>query len=310
MADLLSLPKKFYLKAITELVILFIAWIQICGQHQQQSFISIWDDHESTNDYYKDGAENHQSNEGDWQTRKNISKKVYFEWMPIRNAANNTIYRKIAYGSLLDLIMLDTRLEGREKPPVNFDVADVPARTMLERTQYNWFINQLDTSTAKWKVVSNQILFSDMNVGFGAVNATGQLAITNINAIRAVENLFVDNWESYPTERNSILDSIQNKGIKNTLFITGDSHASWSFDLTKRPVNYPNPATLYLPTPSPSYTPSTGAGSVGVEFATPSISSANFDEAVDAAAAAQFELVIKTLFLLVLLLEALHITHI
>jgi len=230
--------------------------------------------------------------------------------MPIRNAANNTIYRKIAYGSLLDLIMLDTRLEGREKPPVNFDVADVPARTMLERTQYNWFINQLDTSTAKWKVVSNQILFSDMNVGFGAVNATGQLAITNINAIRAVENLFVDNWESYPTERNSILDSIQNKGIKNTLFITGDSHASWSFDLTKRPVNYPNPATLYLPTPSPSYTPSTGAGSVGVEFATPSISSANFDEAVDAAAAAQFELVIKTLFLLVLLLEALHITHI
>lgn len=261
--------------------------------HQQQTFISIWDDHESTNDSYKDGAENHQSNEGDWQTRKNISKKVYFEWMPIREATNNTIYRKISYGSLLDLIMLDTRLEGRVQPPANFDSPDSPVRTMLGSTQYDWFINQLSTSTAKWKVVGNQILFSDMNVGFGAVDAQGQPAITNINAIRAVENLFIDNWESYPTERNSIMDTLQNKSIKNVIIVTGDSHASWSFDLNKKPVNYPNAATLNLPTPNPGYTAATGAGSVGVEFGTPSITSANFDEAVGRAATAQFEVAIN-----------------
>ncbi len=261
--------------------------------HQQQTFISIWDDHESTNDSYKDGAENHQTNEGDWQIRKGISKKVYFEWMPIREAADNKIYRKISYGNLMDLIMLDTRLEGRVKPPTNFDDADVPARTMLGSTQYNWLINQLSTSTAKWKIIGNQVLFSDMNVGFGAVDAQGQPALTNINAIRQVENLFIDNWESYPTERNAILDSIQSKGVKNTIFLTGDSHASWSFDLNKRPVVYPNPLSLNLPTPSALYNPLTGAGSVGVEFATPSITSANFDEAVGATATAQFEAVIN-----------------
>ncbi|HAB05756.1 MAG TPA: hypothetical protein DCE35_10215, partial [Alcanivorax sp.] len=44
-----------------------------------------WDDHESTNDSYQDGAENHQPlTEGDWETRKNIARRVYFEWMPIR----------------------------------------------------------------------------------------------------------------------------------------------------------------------------------------------------------------------------------
>lgn len=257
--------------------------------HQQQTFISIWDDHESTNDSYKDGAENHQSNEGDWQTRKAISKKVYFEWMPIREAANNAIYRKIPYGNLVDLIMLDTRLEGRVQPPTNFDDADNPARTMLGSTQYSWFINQLTTSTAKWKVIGNQVLFSDMNVGFGAVNAQGQPAITDINAIRAVENLFIDNWESYPTERNAIMDTIKNKGVNNAIFVTGDSHASWSFDLTKKPVNYPNAATFNLPTPTTSYTAATGAGSVGVEFGTPSITSANFDESLGAAVTAQFE---------------------
>jgi alkaline phosphatase D len=184
-------------------------------------------------------------------------------------------------------------LEGRVQPPANFDDADIPARTMLGSTQYNWFINQLSTSTAKLKVIGNQILFSDMNVGFGAVNAMGQPAITDINAIRAVENLFIDNWESYPTERNSIMDTLQNKGIKNTIFLTGDSHASWAFDLTKKPAVYPNPATANLPTPSTSYNRATGAGSVGVEFATPSISSANFDEAVGAAATAQFEVAIN-----------------
>jgi alkaline phosphatase D len=261
--------------------------------HQQQTFISIWDDHESANDSYKDGAENHQSNEGDWQTRKDISKRVYFEWMPIRDASSNIIYRTISYGSLLDLIMLDTRLEGRVKPPTNFDDVDVPARTMLGATQYNWFINNLKTSTAKWKVVGNQILFSDMNVGFGAVNSQGQPAITDINAIRAVENLFIDNWESYPTERNSIMDTLKTRNIKNTIFLTGDSHASWSFDLTKKPVIYPNAATANLPTPSSTYTASTGNGSVGVEFATPSITSANFDEAIGKATTAQFEYLIN-----------------
>jgi alkaline phosphatase D len=213
--------------------------------------------------------------------------------MPIRDASSNTIYRKITYGSMLDLIMLDTRLEGREKPPVNFDDVDVPARTMLGTTQYNWFINNLKTSKAKWKVIGNQILFSDMNVGFGAVNAQGQPAITDINAIRAVENLFIDNWESYPTERNAIMDTLKNGNIKNTIFLTGDSHASWSFDLTKKPAIYPNAATANLPTPSSSYTRATGAGSVGIELATPSITSANFDEAIGKATTAQFEYLIN-----------------
>jgi len=261
--------------------------------HQQHTFISIWDDHESTNDSYKDGAENHQPNEGDWETRKNTAKKVYFEWMPIRDAAANTIYRKISYGSMLDLIMLDTRLEGRSKPPVNFDDADMPVRTILGTNQFNWLVNNLTTSTAKWKVIGNQIIFSDVNVGFGAVDSLGKPAITDINAIRAVENLFIDNWESYPTERNAIMDTLKNKSISNTIFITGDSHASWSFDLNKKPVVYPNQFAANLPTPSSAYTPSTGAGSVGVEFATPSISSANFDEAVGAAATATFETVIN-----------------
>ncbi len=87
--------------------------------HQQHPFITVWDDHEFANNAYKDGAENHQANEGDWNRRKNNAFQSYFEWMPVRQ--NNDpdhpyrIYRTIRYGNLLDLIMLDTRIEARDK---------------------------------------------------------------------------------------------------------------------------------------------------------------------------------------------------
>ncbi|MTI21611.1 T9SS type A sorting domain-containing protein [Fulvivirga sp. RKSG066] len=89
---------------------------QLRKAHQQLPFITIWDDHEFANNAYMDGAENHQSNEGEWNARKNNAYQAYFEWMPIRSTEDpNRIYRKINYGNLMDLILLDTRVEGREK---------------------------------------------------------------------------------------------------------------------------------------------------------------------------------------------------
>ncbi len=85
--------------------------------HQQHPFVHIWDDHEFANDANKFGAENHTSStEGSWETRKNNAYKAYFEWMPIRanSIEQYRLYRTISYGKLLDLIMLDTRIEGRE----------------------------------------------------------------------------------------------------------------------------------------------------------------------------------------------------
>ncbi len=85
--------------------------------HQQHPFINIWDDHEFANDANKFGAENHDPNtEGSWITRKANAHKAYFEWMPIRanSIEEYRLYRKISYGKLMDLMMLDTRIEGRE----------------------------------------------------------------------------------------------------------------------------------------------------------------------------------------------------
>lgn len=255
--------------------------------HQQHPFISIWDDHESANDSYVDGAENHDdSTQGNWNTRKNIAKKVYYEWMPIRDNNEGKLYRSISYGNLVELIMLDTRLEGREKPPVHFDTPDVPARKIISQTQFDWFVNKLKNSNAKWKVVGNQLLFSTFNVGFAATNTSGLPDPTGISSIRTVEDGFIDNWESYPTQRNSIIDTIRNNNIQNVVIVSGDSHCSWAFDVTKNAVLYPLALAGNIPQPNPynpttkeGYTDGTAEGSWAVEFGTPSIASQNFDEA-------------------------------
>lgn len=266
--------------------------------HQQHPFITIWDDHESANDSYVDGAENHQSaTEGDWQTRKNIAREVYYEWIPKRGVPNvSVLYQRISYGNLMDLIMLDTRLEGRQKPPTNFDDVDSVAnpRLMMSKTQQNWLTDNLKNSPSRWKVIGNQIIFSNTNVGFAATNPT------DINQVRAIENAFIDNWESYPIQRNALIDSLKKLNINNTVIVSGDSHASWTFDVTKQPVLYPAAAANNIPQPVPfnattgeGYTAATGAGSYAVEFCTPSVSSQNFDEVLGAAVTAQFNFAIN-----------------
>lgn len=258
--------------------------------HQQQTFITIWDDHESANDSYKDGAANHQpGTEGDWQTRCELSKKVYFEWMPIRDYPANKIYRAINYGNMAELIMLDTRLEGRDKPLDNFDDPDTPRRHMLGDDQYQWFMDKLATSTARWKVIGNQVIFSPLNVGFAARNDMGLPAPSNLNAIRKAQQIFIHTWAGYPTERNAIIDTIEKWNVKNVVFITGDAHTSWVFDVTKQPTIYPDPNNSNYASPSPTYNGKTGQGSVAVEFCGSSITSANFDEAYGSLLANQFE---------------------
>lgn len=85
--------------------------------HQNLPFITIWDDHEVANDAYKDGAENHDETEGDYETRKLAALQAYFEWLPIRPFAEGNdeiIYRSFAFGDLVSLHMLDTRIIGRD----------------------------------------------------------------------------------------------------------------------------------------------------------------------------------------------------
>ena len=261
--------------------------------HQQHPFITIWDDHESANDAYKDGAQNHQPDtEGPWGVRKSVSKQAYAEWIPIRvDLENEPLYRTIHYGNLVDLIMLDTRLEEREIQETSVTDAELydPERTILGDTQKQWLYDQLQSSEAKWKVIGNQVIFSPFNVWFAGLDPNGDFTTDGI------ESIFLDIWDGYPAERDEIINFIGDNEIDNTVILTGDFHSSFAYDVTAQPSPFSGSdpsiaAAQQVPVPvTPTYDPATRRGAVAVEFATPSVNSANFDENIGAEATLGFE---------------------
>ncbi|MCD8443445.1 alkaline phosphatase D family protein [Tenacibaculum finnmarkense] len=153
--------------------------IKLKDLHQNKPFICIWDDHEVANDSYKDGAENHQENEGSYTARKNSALQAYSEYLPNTTniADNEIIYRNLKIGNLADLILLDTRIIGREKQlnyadfytsKGEFDIPSFqkewlnPNRTMLGTTQKTWFTNQIAASNASWQIIGQQVLMGKM----------------------------------------------------------------------------------------------------------------------------------------------------
>lgn len=202
-------------------------------------FITIWDDHEFANNVYAQGAQNHQpETEGDFAARKAAAKTAYYEWMPIRESEK--LYRTFSYGDLAQLIMLDERIEGRQIPPDTITLA-AEERTMLGADQLTWFEKQLE-STATWKVIGNQVIFSDILLHAVYPNMPRNL----------------DSWDGYVAEKKKIKEFILQNRIKNVVFLTGDTHASWAIEV----------ATDITKTYQP----------FAIEFGTTSVSSANDNE--------------------------------
>jgi alkaline phosphatase D len=215
---------------------------------QNHPFITIWDDHEVANNVYTQGAQNHQSEkEGDFLARKAAAVQAYYEWLPIREEQKH--YRSFQFGKLVDLLMLDERLEGRTKPAdsLNDPLYKSESQTMLGEAQLTWLQNRLNDKTALWKVIGNQVIFSE-------VDQSGPYPAQPRN---------LDSWDGYPVEQGKIASFIKANQINNVIFVTGDTHASWAFEVTND---------------IKQYNAKTSKGAFAVEFGTTSVSSSNWNE--------------------------------
>lgn len=216
------------------------------AMRQQHPLITIWDDHELANDTYAAGAQNHQGEEGDFSARKAAARKAYYEWIPIREGDKH--YRTFSFGDLAEVIMLDERQEGRTKPAAGTTdpVYGSNERSMLGREQLNWFEEKLKNSRATWKVIGNQVMFSDLDR----------------SAVNPKNPRNMDSWDGYPAEKQHIGDIIKTNSLKNIIFLTGDTHASWAFEVVADP--FKKISGTYQP--------------LAVEFGTTSVSSSNSNE--------------------------------
>ena len=249
------------------------------AMHRQHAMVAIWDDHETANDSWTGGAQNHQSaTEGSWAARVAAGLQAYYEWMPVRVADPSDLrrnQRSFRFGDLVELVMLEERLSARSQQlngalratPLGAGFAQSdssfadPARGLLGPDQEAWVASRLRSTPARWKLLGQGVMFAQLK-GVAAANAAGGGVFLNS-----------DQWDGYQPARNRLYEVIKgdasNARVNNVVVLTGDIHSSWAADLTQDP-NNPDLA-------SGGYNPATGEGSQAVEFVGTSVSSPGVD---------------------------------
>ncbi len=236
--------------------------------HAKYPFIVTWDDHETTNDAYGTGAENHQPGEGSYATRKALARRAYDEWMPARMEGTATIndgyrlYRRLQFGDLAELSMLDLRTYRDQQLAAQVDPEQAdPDRTITGRGQMDFLKGALSRTGVQWKLIGNPVMITPVTfAGFPRdlvkpVNDTVGL----LPPEGAPYN--IDQWDGYTDDRREVLEHLRDNGITDTVFVTGDIHSGWACDL-----------------PADKATYAATRNSVAVEFVGSSITSNNLKD--------------------------------
>lgn len=224
--------------------------------HASAPMVMMWDDHESANDAWEGGAENHDpAKEGPWNARKAAAQRAYREWLPVSDNA----WESYEIGDLATLFRPETRLTGRSRPPEFAEQLrrgeDIkaslmrfrdgawrdPRRTMLGSGQEAWLAGAFRRSTGqgtRWQLLAQQVVMGSFALPLEArawLRADAPEPVKRLTAIGAAASevglpLNLDAWDGYPAARDRLLRSALDAD-SNLLVLSGDSHNGWAFDL-------------------------------------------------------------------------------
>ncbi|MFH8615962.1 alkaline phosphatase D family protein [Streptomyces sp. NPDC017979] len=233
--------------------------------HAAHPVVAIWDDHEIANDAWAGGAENHTPGaEGDFAVRAAAARRAYFEWMPVRASTEGTVYRRLRFGKLADLHLLDLRTFRSEQSRIGSGAVDDPDRTITGRAQLDWLKAGLAGSDAAWKLVGTSVMISP--VAFGALPAHLLAPVAKLLGLpEGGVAISTDQWDGYTDDRGELLEHLARRSVSNTVFLTGDIHMAWANDVPTRAATYPL------------------SGSVATEFVVTSVSSDNLNDLLNVA---------------------------
>ena len=231
--------------------------------------IAIWDDHETTNNSWKDGAQNHQPDtEGDWATRRRAALQAYYEWMPVREPESgfgrDALFRSYSFGDLLTVAALETRLMARARQfeyneivPTLKSPEDIArfrdvilmddSREMLGAAQLDFIDRAIRDSVESgqaWRVIANQIIMAQVTApdlsphvteeDLVALEAQWDQARSFVEFSKLGLPVNLDAWDGYPAARERFYGRMRAAGAEDLVVLTGDTHTWWANDLNAR----------------------------------------------------------------------------
>ena len=224
---------------------------QLQALHANFPVIPNTDDHETANDSWEGGAQNHSPDEGDWTNRKNAAMQVWREWLPVGEQP----WKSYEIGELATYYRTDTRAVARSLPRWHGEFMRAPepdkafaefrdgawrdpSMTMLGTEQESWLFRGFSRSNTVWDVLG-----SGTNMGYNSTPANAldwfpkdapdrnkSYARQGIASGKAGLPYNLDNWGGYPAARSRVFAAAQ-KADANLVVVTGDSHNGWAFDL-------------------------------------------------------------------------------
>jgi alkaline phosphatase D len=195
--------------------------------HAACPWIAIWDDHDVENDYAGDHAPGRPPTAAFLRQRA-AAYQAYWEHMPLRNAQrplgpDALLYRRLKFGSLIDLIMLDERQYrsplpcpppapalDRSRLVSASECADAfdPQRTMLGPSQESWLARSLvEPAHARWLLIGQQLMFSPFE-----------------RKMKSGTGFSTDGWEGYAAAHQRVVDLIAARPSRDTVVLGGDIH--------------------------------------------------------------------------------------
>jgi alkaline phosphatase D len=170
----------------------------------QVPMLAQWDDHEVTNDWSPVGSADETGYAEDGSSRLVArAARAFHEFMPIRSvpAQEGRVYRRIGYGPLLDVFLIDMRSYRDSTWNKRDDRSDT---FILGSAQLAWLKRELAASDATWKVIA-----ADLPIG-----------LISLDAIALGDG---------PPERREheiadLLSFMKRAGVRNTVWLTADMH--------------------------------------------------------------------------------------
>ncbi len=151
---------------------------------------------------------------------------AFFEQLPVRRVDDtDRIHRRLSIGGMVDVLLLDERQfrdpEVEATGPVASDGADAPAiydpeRTMLGTDEREWLLGEIAASSATWRVLGSQLMLWPWRLSQGGPPSGD---ITHPGSY-----LNFTQWDGYQAERDAILRALDERGDRNAVVLSGDSH--------------------------------------------------------------------------------------
>lgn len=237
------------------------------AMHARHPIIPIWDDHETSNNSWTGGAENHDpQTEGDWNARRRAALQAYFEWMPVREPTPSpeAFFRSFSFGDLLTIAAIETRLTARVRPfeynevvPLLKSAEDIARfrdetlwddeREMLGGAQRQFLEQTFQDSNRAgqpWRLIANQVIMAKVTAPDLSEHVTEEdivaleqqwdqaRAFIEFSKLGLPTNL--DAWDGYPAAREKFYNLARDNGGDGMIVVTGDTHTWWANDLVTK----------------------------------------------------------------------------